>query len=644
MEQRELVQKFVSNDDIWLFNTGGAQRAYDAFACRYIPEADMHRFMVWAPNAREVSVVGDFNGWDASAAPMYRREDGVWCAFLPNVKNGDIYKFRVVGADGRAVLKADPFALHAETGPATGSKVWDIEGFNWTDGQYMAARAGRDALHSPMNIYEMHLGSWRKRDDEVFPNYREVAGELADYCRKMRFTHVELMPITEYPFDGSWGYQVTGYFAPTSRYGTPQDFMYLVDRLHSEGIGVIVDFVPAHFPRDEHGLRLFDGTPCFECSEKRMAEHPDWGTMIFDYGKPQVQSFLVSSAMFFFDKYHVDGIRVDAVSSMLYLDYGRRGGEWTPNKDGGNINYGAVDFLRKLNACVLGADPGAVTIAEESTAFPLVSRPPDVGGLGFMFKWDMGFMHDMLDYMSMDPYFRSKNHNRLTFSMMYAFSENFVLAFSHDEVVHGKASMVNKMWGDYEAKFAQLRALPLANPSQSLRPSDVNHAFGAAAYPPAFAAFRLPPNPLLCEIVGSRPGLYRSVYAGEDAALLQDALQNPRSALCVPAAPQSPLANQFAWEGCTPVFIDYLRGSFNRSQLFAVEASLYRTVAQLPSPRPASHFTLIQGPPGTGKTRTLRMLLNVLLNQQFDAYYEQLRGFVNQIVAGNRFVLGGNGD
>ena len=467
----ELAEKYVTDDDIWLFNTGSAQRAYDAFTCKYLPEADLTRFAVWAPNAREVSVVGDFNGWDGSAAPMAKLNGGVWCAFLPGVKQGDIYKFRVVGEDGSVVLKADPFALHAETGPATGSKVWDIEGFEWTDGEYMSRRRGYDAIHSPMNIYEVHLGSWRKREDETFPNYRDVADQLADYCHKMRFTHVEIMPVTEYPFEGSWGYQVTGYFAPTSRYGTPQDFMYFVDKLHSEGIGVIMDYVPAHFPRDEHGLRLFDGTPCYECSERRMAEHPDWGTMIFDYAKPQVQSFLISSAMFFFDKYHIDGIRVDAVSSMLYLDYGRRGGEWTPNKDGGNINYGAVDFLRKLNSTILTAYPGAVSIAEESTAYPLVSRPPDVGGLGFTFKWDMGFMHDTLDYMAMDPYFRSKNHSRITFSMMYAFSENFILAFSHDEVVHGKASMVNKMWGDYETKFASLRALygyQFAHPGKKL--------------------------------------------------------------------------------------------------------------------------------------------------------------------------------
>ena len=471
MELKELIERYVSNDDIWLYNTGNARRAYHALGCRYIPECGMHRFAVWAPHAREVSVVGDFNGWDGYAHPMWRRDDEIWVTFIPGLKNGDIYKYRVVGEDWNTVLKADPFAFHAETGPATGSKIWDIEGYEWTDSDYMEKRRGKDSVHAPMSIYEMHMGSWRKKDGEVFPNYRRVADELVEYLKYMHYTHVELLPITEYPYDGSWGYQVTGFFAPTSRYGTPQDFMYFVDKLHSEGIGVIIDWVPAHFPRDEHGLRMFDGAPCYECSEQRMAEHPDWGTMIFDYSRPQVQSFLTSSAVFFFDKYHVDGIRVDAVSSMLYLDYGRKFGEWTPNKDGGNINLGAVDFLRKLNTAILTEYPGAITIAEESTAFPLVSRPPEVGGLGFMFKWDMGFMHDTLDYMAMDPYFRSYNHSRLTFSMMYAFSENFVLAFSHDEVVHGKASMVNKMWGDYETKFASLRALygyQFAHPGKKL--------------------------------------------------------------------------------------------------------------------------------------------------------------------------------
>ena len=312
MEQRELIEKYVSNDDIYLYNTGNAQRAYDAFGCRYIPECGMHRFMVWAPHAREVSVVGDFNGWDGYAHPMWKRDDETWVLFIPGLKDGDIYKYRVVGADGNTVLKADPFAFHAETGPATGSKVWSIEGYPWQDGAYMAGRGQKDAIRSPMSIYEVHMGSWRRKEGEVFPNYRGVADELAAYCKEMNYTHVELLPITEYPYEGSWGYQVTGFFAPTSRYGTPQDFMYFVDRLHADGIGVIIDWVPAHFPRDEHGLRMFDGAPCYEGDEQRMAEHPDWGTMIFDYSRPQVQSFLTSSAMFFFDKYHVDGIRVDA--------------------------------------------------------------------------------------------------------------------------------------------------------------------------------------------------------------------------------------------------------------------------------------------------------------------------------------------
>ena len=459
MQEQELIKKYIGDTDLWLWGTGKARRAYLTLGCRYVPAEDAHLFAVWAPNARSVSVVGDFNGWNDGADPMLRTESGVWAALVKGARQGMIYKYRVVGADGTAVLKADPFAFHAETGPATGSKIWDLDGYEWHDGRFLEKRSGADALHSPMSIYELHIGSWKKAVDEVFPNYRAAADKLADYCVEMGYTHVELLPVTEYPFEGSWGYQVTGFYAPTSRYGTPQDFMYFVDRLHRSGIGVIIDWVPAHFPRDEHGLRRFDGTNLYECSDPRMAEHPEWGTMIFDYAKPQVRSFLVSSAVFFFDKYHVDGIRVDAVSSMLYLDYGRRAGEWTPNKNGGNISLDAVDFLRELNTAILTEYPGAVTIAEESTAFPLVSAPPDAGGLGFMFKWDMGFMHDTLDYMQMDPYFRSKNHSKLTFSMMYAFSENFVLAFSHDEVVHGKKSMVDKMWGDYDTKFASLRAL-----------------------------------------------------------------------------------------------------------------------------------------------------------------------------------------
>lgn len=459
MDQAALAERYISNDDIWLYNTGRARRAYRTLGCHYMPDCGMHRFAVWAPNAQMVYVVGGFNAWDGDASPMHKREDGIWAAFLPGVQHGDIYKYRIIGADGSDIMRADPFAFHSETGPATGSRVWSLDGYDWTDSKYLAKRKNSIPLHAPMSIYELHLGSWRKGEDETFPNYRRVADKLADYCVDMGFTHVELMPITEYPFEGSWGYQVTGFFAPTSRYGTPQDFMYFVDKLHQAGIGIIMDWVPAHFPRDEHGLRMFDGTPCYECKERRMAEHPEWGTLIFDYDSPQVQSFLISSAMLFFGTYHIDGIRVDAVSSMLYLDYARKSGEWTPNKDGGNINLGAVSFLRELNTAILTEYPGTVTIAEESTSFPLVSSPPDCGGLGFSFKWDMGFMHDMIDYMALDPYFRSKNHDKLTFSMMYAFSENFVLAFSHDEVVHGKKSMVDKMWGDYDTKFDSLRAL-----------------------------------------------------------------------------------------------------------------------------------------------------------------------------------------
>ena len=458
MEQRELIEKYVSNDDIYLYNTGNAQRAYHAFGCRYIPDCGLHRFVVWAPHAREVSVVGDFNGWDGYASPMYRREDGVWCAFLPNVKNGDIYKYRIVGADGNTVLKADPFAFHAETGPATGSKVWDIEGYGWTDGGYMSARSGRDAIHSPMSIYEVHIGSWRKREDEFFPNYRSVADELADYCKQMNYTHVELLPITEYPYDGSWGYQVTGYYAPTSRYGSPRDFMYFVNYLHKKGIGVILDWVPAHFPKDAHGLADFDGEPLYEYADPRKGEHPDWGTKVFDYGKNEVKNFLIANALYWVENFHVDGLRVDAVASMLYLDYGRSDGNWVPNQYGENKNLEAIEFFRHLNSVLTGHMTGAIMIAEESTAWPGVTKAPEEGGLGFTFKWNMGWMHDFLEYMKLDPYFRKFNHNKMTFGITYATSENYILTLSHDEVVHLKCSMINKMPGFPDDKFANLKA------------------------------------------------------------------------------------------------------------------------------------------------------------------------------------------
>ena len=470
MDDTELIRKHVSQDDVYLFNTGNARRAWLLFGCHWLPEERLHRFVVWAPNARSVSLVGDFNGWDVRTEPMRRCNGGIWCVFVPDLTNGSLYKFAITGADGKTVLKSDPFAAWSETGVNTASKVWNSGGYDWQDRVFMESRARKAPHASPISIYEVHLGSWKAFSGEK-PLYRAAADELAKYCRDMGYTHVELLPITEYPYPASWGYQVTGYFAPTSRYGSPEDFRYFVDRLHRSGIGVLIDWVPAHFPKDEHGLANFDGTRLFECKEPRMSEHPDWGTLIFDYAMPEVQSFLISSACLFFDRYHVDGIRVDAVSSMLYLDYGRKSGEWTPNKDGGNINSNAVAFLRKLNGAVLTGYHGAVTIAEESTAYPMVTYPSDDGGLGFTFKWDMGFMHDTLDYMAADPFFRSGCHDKLTFSMMYAFSENFILAYSHDEVVHGKGSMLTKMSGSYDQKFASLRALygfQFAHPGKKL--------------------------------------------------------------------------------------------------------------------------------------------------------------------------------
>ena len=447
--------------DLYLFDEGNAHQAYLVFGCHPLGvDAEgnaLHRFVVWAPHAKSIHVVGDFNDWDEAADPLIPVHPGIWAGVVSGLRDGDIYKYAIEGPDGTVNLKFDPFAFHAENGLQTGSKVWDLSGYAWHDAGWMERRASTDVLHAPMSIYELQVGSWRVGEGEVYPNYRTVADELVEYCKKMAYTHVELLPITEYPFPGSWGYQATGYFSPSSRYGTPQDFMYLVDTLHAAGIGVIMDWVPAHFPRDAFALAKFDGTPTYEYADPRKGEHAEWGTLVFDYEKPQVQSFLVSSAMFFFDVYHIDGIRVDAVSSMLYLDYART--DWVPNANGGNINLEAEGFLKKLNSAVLAAYPGAMTIAEESTAFPLVTAPPYDGGLGFTFKWDMGFMHDILDYCSMDPLFRSGNHEKLTFGMMYAFAENYILAFSHDEVVHGKKSMVDKMFGDYEQKFATLRAL-----------------------------------------------------------------------------------------------------------------------------------------------------------------------------------------
>ena len=458
MKMKEFEQ-YINTDEIYLFNTGEAQQAYATFGCHPVGELGMHRFLVWAPNARQVSVVGDFNGWDVSKNQMERLDTGVFAAFVPDLKDGDCYKYQINGYDGQTVLKADPFAFHAEVRPATASKVWSLGGYYWRDEEFLQRRLEQNALKSPMAIYEMHIGSWRKREDYHFANLRDVADELSDYLVQMGFTHVEIMPVTEYPLDDSWGYQVTGFYAVTSRFGTPQDFMYFVDTMHAKGIGVIMDWVPAHFPKDALGLARFDGTCLYEHENPMQGHHPQWGTLIFNYGRPEVVSFLVSSAMFFFDVYHIDGIRVDAVSSMLYLDYARNQGEYVPNEEGGNIDKSAVAFLQKLNSVILTRHPGTITVAEESTAYPMITKPPYDGGLGFVFKWNMGFMHDTLKYMSMDPFFRHDHHDKITFSICYAFSENFILPYSHDEVVHGKKSLLDKMHGSYDEKFASLRAL-----------------------------------------------------------------------------------------------------------------------------------------------------------------------------------------
>ena len=417
------------------------------------------RFRVWAPHARAISVVGDFNGWDANANVCHPLEHyGVWECFVPGLARFDAYKYALTRADGRQVLKSDPFALHYETPPANASKVLELGKFKWTDKHYLEKRAARNIFQQPMNIYEMHLGSWRHYPDGQSFDYAKLGVELAHYLTEMGYTHVEVMPVTEYPYGGSWGYQVSGYFAPTSRYGTPAQFMQFVDTLHAAGIGVIMDWVPAHFPKDEFGLYEFDGTPCYEYADSRKNEHKGWGTMVFDFGKPQVRSFLISSAMFWVEHYHLDGLRIDAVASMLYLDYDREGGTWMPNVHGGRENLEAVEFLQRLNSAVLTNHPDIAMIAEESTSWPLVTKPPHVGGLGFNFKWNMGWMNDMLQYSSLDPIYRAFNHDKLTFSMYYAFSENFLLPISHDEVVHGKCSLLYKMPGNNEMKLAGARA------------------------------------------------------------------------------------------------------------------------------------------------------------------------------------------
>ena len=417
---------------------------------------------MWAPNAQRVSVVGEFNAWDTRTHPMHFHDGpGVWELFIPNLPQGTYYKYAIKSRFmGYEVDKTDPYAFYAALRPSTDSRVWDIDKYAWGDQDWLAQRAERQALDQPINIYELHLGSWRTVPADEgggFLSYRDLAHQLVDYVKQMGYTHIELMPITEYPFDGSWGYQAIGYFAPTSRYGSPDDFMYFVDHCHQNGIGVLLDWVPAHFPRDAHGLAYFDGTHLYEHADPRLGEHVDWGTKIFNFGRNEVANFLLSSALFWLKKYHLDGLRVDAVASMLYLDYSREGGDWLPNKYGGRENLAAIDFIRRFNEVTHGEVSGIMTVAEESTSWPMVTKPTYMGGLGFDYKWNMGWMHDMLSYMEKDPIHRRYHQNEITFSLIYAFSENFILPFSHDEVVHLKKSMLDKMPGDVWRKYANLR-------------------------------------------------------------------------------------------------------------------------------------------------------------------------------------------
>jgi 1,4-alpha-glucan branching enzyme len=449
--------------DLHLFREGTHTRLYEHLGAHCVEERGKSgvRFAVWAPNAREVSVIGDFNGWRTGEHPLVRADDetGLWATFVPDLAPGSRYKYYVASQhNGYASERADPFSTCSEIPPATASVVPDLT-YAWNDDQWMRSRASRNSLDAPVSIYEVHLGSWRRMPEDGLRSlsYREIAGPLADYVEQMGFTHVELLPVMEHPFFGSWGYQVTGYFAPSARYGSPQDLMYLIDTLHQHGIGVILDWVPSHFPSDGHGLAYFDGTHLFEHADPRQGFHPEWKSAIFNYGRNEVRAFLLSNASFWLERYHADALRVDAVASMLYLDYGRKSGEWIPNEHGGRENLAAIQFLRQLNEMVYRDFPGAQTIAEESTAWPMVSRPTYLGGLGFGMKWNMGWMHDTLDYFGCDSIFRQFHHNQLTFSILYAFHENFVLPLSHDEVVHGKGSLIGRMPGDDWQKFANLR-------------------------------------------------------------------------------------------------------------------------------------------------------------------------------------------
>ena len=456
----------ITEFDQYLFGQGTHYDIYTKLGA-HVTQKDGEKgvyFAVWAPNASRVCLVGNFNSWDGSRHEMTRNEpNGIYDIFVSGLDVGEMYKYQITTKDGRQLFKADPYGNYAEMRPGTASIVTDLNGFKWSDRDWLDRRRKRDMKEEPLSIYEVHIGSWKKHpasdaNPKGFYNYREFAHEAAKYVKEMGYTHVELMGIAEHPFDGSWGYQVTGYYAPTSRYGTPEDFMYMINYFHRNKIGVILDWVPAHFPRDSHGLAEFDGTCVYEYADPRKGEHPDWGTKIFDYSKNEVKNFLIANALFWVEKMHVDGLRVDAVASMLYLDYGKQDGQWVANKYGGNKNLEAIEFFKHLNTCLLGRNPGTMMIAEESTAWPRVTGRAEDDGLGFTFKWNMGWMHDFLDYMKLDPYFRKDNHNKMTFAMMYAYSENYVLVLSHDEVVHLKCSMINKMPGIYEDKFANLKA------------------------------------------------------------------------------------------------------------------------------------------------------------------------------------------